>query len=114
MALWLAATQCMIAGMGAKELFLSVSHYDGAADLGLRLHQRIFVIRSTLAVLTRLVDKLNEILGPALRYLSIFSYQGLAIHLEEGRISETERDRLPLEVARISKRSGDKWLSERE
>jgi hypothetical protein len=85
-----------------------------AAELDLRLHQRIFVVLSTLPVLTRLIDKLNEIPGQALRYLSMFSYQGLAVQLEKERISETERDRLPPEVVRISKRAGEKWLSERE
>lgn len=85
-----------------------------AAEIGLRVHQRIFVVRSTLPVLANLIDKLDEIPVKALRYLSTFVYQGLATRLEEERITETMRDQLPACVNDISMRAGTRWLSERE
>lgn len=85
-----------------------------AAELGLLVHQRIFVVKSTLPVLCELLDKLDEIPGKALRYLSTFVYRGLATRLEEERITEVMRDHLPTRIAAISQRAGDRWLSERE
>ncbi len=85
-----------------------------AAELGLRVHQRIFVVKSTLPVLGVLLDKLDEIPGDAIRYLSTFVYRGLATRFEEERITEEMRDKLPARIAEISQRTGDRWLSERE
>ncbi|WP_026595648.1 hypothetical protein [Methyloferula stellata] len=85
-----------------------------AAEIGLRVHQRLFVVRSTLPVLADLIDKLDEIPVKALRYLSTFVYQGLATRLEEERITEAMRDQLPACLGEISMRAGTQWLSERE
>jgi len=85
-----------------------------AADLGLGLHQRLFVVRSTYPSLSALLDCLDAIPGGALRYLSTFIYRGSATRLEDERITEDMRDRLPTDVSVLKLRDGDVWRSERE
>jgi hypothetical protein len=85
-----------------------------AAELELRIHQRIFVTQSTMPGLTALLDHLESISDRALQYLSTFIFQGLAIRLEHERITERDRDALPTRVKALLPRSGEDWLSERE
>ncbi len=58
-----------------------------AADLGLRIAQRLFVVQSTLPHLDRLVERLDAIPGTAQRYLCSFFYRGLASRLESEQIT---------------------------
>ncbi|QGM44289.1 hypothetical protein [Methylocystis heyeri] len=85
-----------------------------AVGLGLKVNQRIFISRSTIASIDKLVLELDKITPNAHRYLSTFVYSGFATRLEAERITEEDRDRLPSSVAALPRRSGDNWLSERE
>lgn len=85
-----------------------------AAELGMRIHQRLFVVESTVPTLEALLDALDAVPGEALRYLSTFVYRGRARVLEHERITEATRNRLPTRVTAVAKRNGDRWLSERE
>jgi hypothetical protein len=93
---------------------LLVQAMTAATELGLRVHQRLFVVESTLPVAERLLDRLDAIPCNALRYLSTFVYQGNAVRLENERITERTRDHLPDRLAQIELRHGTQWLSERE
>src|SRR5215475_2374155 len=71
-----------------------------AAELDLRVTQRIFVVRSTLALLDELMAKLDE-LPPAAaadRQFSLFFYRGFATRFERERITADMRDSLPAYV----------------
>lgn len=85
-----------------------------AVELGLQVNQRIFVVKSTLASIDKLVFELDKISPNARRYRSIFVYSGFAARLEDERITEEIRDCLPASVAALPVRDHDDWLSERE
>lgn len=84
-----------------------------AADLGLRIRQRLFVIRSTLPYLDALIEKLDTIPGGADRYYNLFYYKGLAAELEDERITEEQRQQLPPYIHRDDPNSRN-WRSERK
>jgi hypothetical protein len=90
------------------------SAMNNAVRLGLKVNQRIFICKSTLTSIDRLLLELDKITPNAHRYLSTFVYSGFATRLEAERITEEIRDRLPSSVTAIPRRSGDNWLSERE
>jgi hypothetical protein len=85
-----------------------------AAELGLEVRQRLFVVNSTLPLFERLLAALDSLPGQPYRYLSTFVHHGLATRYEEERITEATRDRLPSFITSIAQRDGDSWLSERE
>lgn len=85
-----------------------------AVELGLQVNQRIFVVKSTLSSIDKLLLELDKISPNARRYRSTFVFSGFATRLEEERITEEIRDRLPVSVTKIPPRAGDDWLSERE
>jgi hypothetical protein len=85
-----------------------------AAELELRMAQRLFLIRDTLADFDRLLDRLDVIGGHHERYLCLFYYRGLGSRLEEQRITEDIRDSLPPRLAGLDRRGRDGWRSERE
>ncbi len=84
-----------------------------AADLGLQLTQRLFVVKSTLPLLDELIERLDDLPGYAERQFSLFYYRGFATKLEGERITEEIRGRLPSCVLPTGN-SGEVWRSERE
>lgn len=85
-----------------------------AANLGLEIRQRLFVVNSTLPLFEQLLRTLDRIPSDPYRYLSTFVYHGLGTRHEDERITEMTRDHLPKFISSIPKRDGDLWLSERE
>ena len=102
---WRDVAQLTIDGTGERHFDFLFRTMATAAELGLRIHQRIFVVKSTLAELDDLIVKLDELPGEAVRYLSTFVYLGRAIKLEEERITESIRDSLPARISGISQRA---------
>jgi len=84
-----------------------------AADLGLQVRQRLFVVKSTVPLLDELAKQLDQIEAATERYFSLFFYRGLGVNLEEERITEELRQRLPPHVHGYEPHS-ECWYSERE
>jgi hypothetical protein len=85
-----------------------------AADLGLRLAQRLFLTTDSLPTMDALLDRLAGIDPASETYTGLFVYRGRATRLEAYRITEAIRDGLPDRINALRKRNGEHWLSERE
>lgn len=82
-----------------------------AADLGLRLTERIFVTKSTLPALDELGAALDGLPSDSDRQYSLFFYRGLATRHENERLCEADRKML---AAPIRAEADAHWHSERE
>lgn len=89
-----------------------------AGELGMALGARLFVIKSTLASLNDLSEKLDRLPqhNDNWRYAQPFFYAGWASRFEEERIDEETRDSLPGWLAPLIQNGAqrDIWRSERE
>ena len=85
-----------------------------AADLGMGLHQRIFLTRSTLPLVDELLDKLDALPGEVVeREAYLLFYSGFARRLENERITEDMLDSQPEHIRRLYRSDWKKWRSER-
>lgn len=85
-----------------------------AAELGMKIEQRLYLLKSTLPYLEELIDKLDELPGKVRkRLIEPLQYSGRAGNMEEERVTEDELERLPEWVRRfLSKvRSEREWIA---
>lgn len=86
-----------------------------AGELGMEISQRLFLTQSTLPLLEPLIDQLDELPGRVKkRYVCPLFYMGTAVNLENDRITEATRAKLPARIAELCRKNRVKWRSERE
>ncbi len=85
-----------------------------AAAMGMRLQQRVLLIRDSVASLERLFDDLDAIDPPSYTRWSIpLFYSGLSKRLENERLTEQEMAALPLRIRNSLRDDHPHWRSER-
>ncbi|HEY3426714.1 MAG TPA: hypothetical protein VGL27_18110 [Negativicutes bacterium] len=85
-----------------------------AADLGLELHQQIFLMKSTLPLLSGLIDKLDSLPGKV-KHREIYPlfYLGHARLHEHERVTKDDLKNLPERITKLFYKQ-ENWRSERE
>ncbi len=85
-----------------------------AAEMGMRLQQRLFLIRDTISGFEALLDDLDAIQTTDFeRWSYPLFYSGLARRLEAERLTELELDRLPPRIKATFRDDHGEWRSER-
>lgn len=87
-----------------------------AREIGMEVHQWLFVVKSTLPILDEAARILDALVGPPTRrYARLFLAAGYGAYYENERIVEGDMDRLP-DWVRDLLRSSERWelLPERE
>ncbi|HEY3424783.1 MAG TPA: hypothetical protein VGL27_08315 [Negativicutes bacterium] len=73
-----------------------------AGEMGMVFRQRLFLLKSTLPTLERLIDRLDQLPGKVKsREIYPLSYSGRAGQLEEERVTDTDLDCLPEQVTKF-------------
>jgi hypothetical protein len=86
-----------------------------AADIGMGLHQRIFLTRKTLPYIEDLLVKLEALPGKVIgRDAYLLFYSGHAKHLENDRITEDILDSQPEYIKKLYRGDWKNWRSERK
>jgi hypothetical protein len=87
-----------------------------ASQLGMDLHQRLFLTNSTIPLLDELIEKLDELLGPpASRCIYPLFYCGMARRMEDERVTRETLDGLPERIRKLYRQFDRKnWRSEQE
>jgi hypothetical protein len=84
-----------------------------AADMGMSLQERLFLIRDTVGDIEQLIDDLNAIATDSVQRWSFpLFYSGLARRLESERLTQAELDSLPQRVKATFRDDSNNWRSE--
>lgn len=85
-----------------------------AADLGMDIFQRIFLMKSTLPTIEKLVDKLDDLpMKVKKREIIPLLYSGRARYLEDERVTTADLEAFPERVTRFFE-ARKNWRTERE
>jgi hypothetical protein len=84
-----------------------------AAELGMQLHQKIFLTRSTLPLLDELLDRLDMFPGAAERHAHPLFYCGHASRMEDERLTEEELNNIPERLRKLLRFDWHNWRTER-
>jgi sulfatase maturation enzyme AslB (radical SAM superfamily) len=91
-----------------------INTMTSAANLGMVFFQRIFLMKSTLPTLEKLIDKLDELpIKVKSREIYPLFYSGRARYLEDERVTAADLEVLPERVTKFLKKRKN-WRTERE
>ena len=86
-----------------------------ATDMGMKLQQRVFLIRSTLETLDELYDDLDAVsTGDFSRWCIQWFYSGYSKRYENERLTSADFAALPRRIRATLREDHQNWLSERE